>query len=72
MESCFENVGNLIEKEHKECRGRFDNLDKLFMKFRIGRVYEDKKQAIKNYLEKDKNKNSRGPSESKSRTSGSQ
>jgi hypothetical protein len=54
---CFESVGALIEKEQKDCRTRFDGLEKQLMKFRIGRVYEDKRNAIKNYLEKDKLKN---------------
>jgi len=33
---------------------RFDNLDKNFNKYRIRRVYEDKMNAVKNFLEKDK------------------
>ena len=57
---CFEAIGGLIEKEHKESKARFESLDRSFMKFRLGRVYEDKQAAIKSYIEKgNKNKNSR-------------
>lgn len=56
VELCCQMAGNLLEKELKECKARFDNLDKTLGKCRIGRNYEDKKSAYRSYMDKDKNR----------------
>jgi hypothetical protein len=46
VDQCFVSVGGFIEKEHKEIKARLDNLERMCNKYRVGRVYEDRKGVM--------------------------
>ena len=50
VKECFDGVGKLLDEEIKVYGHRSQQLERHANKYRVGRVYYDKKKAVKQYI----------------------